>query len=71
MLKFLASSMLYRRLGRAIPNPIVRTLAIAGAGMAARRFAQRRAARRALTTPTATPLRGAPATHTSTHVATA
>ena len=47
MLKYLASSMLYRRLGRAIPNPILRALAIAGVGMAARRFAARRAARRA------------------------
>lgn len=46
MLKFLASSMLYRRLGRAIPNPILRTVAIAGVGMAARHLMTRRAARR-------------------------
>ena len=53
MLKYLASSMLYRRLGRAIPNPILRTLAIAGVGLAARRLAARRTARRA-----AAPARG-------------
>ena len=70
MLKFLASSMLYRRLGRAIPNPIVRTLAIAGAGMAARRFAQRRAARRTIASPHATtPLRGTGAGHAASRIA--
>lgn len=72
MLKFLASSMLYRRLGRAIPNPILRTLAIAGAGMAARRFAQRRAARRAMptTTPHASmPLRAAHARRATSRIA--
>ena len=51
MLKFLASSMLYRRLGRAIPNPILRTIAIAGVGMAASRFAARRAARKGTLAP--------------------
>lgn len=62
MLKFLASSMLYRRLGRAIPNPIVRTIAIASAGMAARRFMARRAARRA-TLPSRPALGGPPTSH--------
>lgn len=47
MLNFLANSFLYRRLGRAIPNPILRSLAIAGVGMAARRVMARRAASRA------------------------
>jgi hypothetical protein len=61
MLRYLAHSMLYRRLGRAIPNPILRTLAIAGAGMAARRLMARRAAQKAAphATPPGTPLRAA------------
>ena len=62
MLKYLAGSMLYRRLGRAIPNPILRTVAIAGAGMAARHLMARRAARRA-TLPSRPALGGRPTGH--------
>lgn len=81
MLRYLAHSMLYRRLARVIPNPIVRTLAIAGAGLAARRLMARRAAHRATlhATPPGTLLRAARArratghatTHATGHVATA
>ena len=46
MLQYLAHSWLYRRLSRMIPNPILRTIAVAGVGMAATRLSRRRHARR-------------------------
>jgi hypothetical protein len=46
MLHYLAHSWLYRRLSRAIPNPILRSLAVAGVGMAATRLARRRSGTR-------------------------
>lgn len=52
MLRYLASGFLTRgaarRLSRVIPNPLVRTLAIAAAGYAINHVIQRSTARRAL-----------------------
>jgi len=47
MLNFLTQSFLHRRLARRIPNPLVRTAVIVGAGYAARQLMARRAARKA------------------------
>ena len=45
MLHYLTHSWLHRRLARVIPNPLLRTLAVAGAGYAAQRLLRRRPTR--------------------------
>jgi hypothetical protein len=47
MLNFLTHSFLHRRLERRIPNPLLRTALIVGAGYAARQLMARRAVRKA------------------------